>query len=82
MVQFENSAFITVAGRLPRTRIPVLMDGWSPKLLKIRDDESVTDSKHKNEVEPAGVGQPATKPAVRPAVKDQPSTPTPKDDPR
>ena len=33
-------------------------------------------------VEPAGAGQPATKPADKPPVKDQPSTPTPKDGPR
>ncbi|MBN8459908.1 MAG: hypothetical protein J0M04_18935 [Verrucomicrobia bacterium] len=33
-------------------------------------------------VEPAGTGQPATKPAIKPSVKDQPSTPTLKDRPR
>ena len=32
--------------------------------------------------EQAGAGQPATKPADKPPVKDQPSTPTPKDVPR
>jgi hypothetical protein len=32
--------------------------------------------------EQAGAGQPATKPADKPAVKDQPSTPTSKDGPR
>ncbi len=34
------------------------------------------------EVEQAGAAQPATKPADRPPVKDQPSTPTSKDGPR
>lgn len=32
--------------------------------------------------EQAGADQPATKPADKPPVKDQPSTPTPKDGPR
>jgi len=32
--------------------------------------------------EQAGAGQPATKPADKPTVKDEPSTPTPKDAPR
>jgi hypothetical protein len=32
--------------------------------------------------QPAGAGQPATKPADKPPVKDQPSTPTSKDAPR
>ena len=36
----------------------------------------------KEESEPAGAGQPDTKPADESPVKDQPSTPTPKDAPR
>jgi hypothetical protein len=32
--------------------------------------------------EQAGANQPVTKPADKPAVKDQPSTPTSKEDPR
>ena len=36
----------------------------------------------KSKAEPAGAGQPATKPADKPPLKDQPSTPTPKDGPR
>lgn len=47
---------------------------------------SVSDGKligvEKYKSEPAGADQPATKPADKPPVKDQPSTPTPKDAPR
>jgi len=35
-----------------------------------------------SEIEQAGADQPATKPADKPPVKDQPSTPTSKDGPR
>ena len=43
---------------------------------------SITISNNHEEREQAGADQPATKPADKPAVKDLPSTPTPKNGPR
>ena len=51
---------------------------WMAELSRVTALRKAT----KKEVEQAGADQPATKPADKPPVKDQPSTPTSKDRPR
>lgn len=72
VAQFENGAFIAVGGMLPRTRIPVLFDGWSPKLRKIKDEEDSPASQQEPDVEQAGTEQPATRPESKSEGSDKP----------
>jgi hypothetical protein len=55
--------------------------GENPEPLKL-DISLLFSADPKGKIEQAGTDQPATQPADKPPVKDQPSTPTPKEVPR
>jgi len=66
----------------PKIDEPTLLYSWTSDQTKQAIQVDVIFVVDKKEPEALGAGQPATKPADKPAVKDQPSTPTPNDVPR
>ena len=64
----------------PGSEHPVLLDEAKHKKMKFIDQERFGWASSK--AEPPGPAQPATQPADKPPVKDQPPTPTSKDAPR
>ena len=60
---------------------PLAVDFEHPELRKL-DISLLFSEDPKGKIEQAGADQPATQPADKPPVKDQPSTPTPKEVPR
>ena len=81
LLQAANSYFQEVKSRFPNWKAELV----NARIQKTQDaiaELSIPDDRSKQDAEPAGAVQPATKPADKLPVKDKPSTPTSKDGPR